>query len=317
MFHKMFFCGTVISSVLAVSFVFAQDLAVPELLVPKNGSTVSATPQLDWSTVSKTEWYELYVGTESWEIAGGASAYKIKSSEALLPGTYQWGVWACNSDGCSESTVWTFTVAAGTPSSPQLTSPCGQSNVSLTPVFTWSKVSADHYYVHISDFGSRILTFQTSLNIGSGDFGSLEAGKNYSWYVEACSAEEKCSNSSSCGFVTKSSTSGGSPTGGSPTGGSPTGGSCPAGQICNPLKYGNFEDLIKAIINDFLIPVGITVAGIMFVIAGALFVTSAGDPEKVRTARRVMIYTAVGLAVILLASGLIAVLQSILGSPTS
>jgi len=92
---------------------------------------------------------------------------------------------------------------------------------------------------------------------------------------------------------------------------------CPAGQICNPLKYGNFEDLVKAIINDFLIPVGITVAGIMFVIAGALFVTSAGDPEKVRTARRVMIYTAVGLAVILLASGLIAVLQSILGSPTS
>ena len=55
----------------------------------------------------------------------------------------------------------------------------------------------------------------------------------------------------------------------------------------------------------------------MFVIAGALFVTSAGDPEKARTARRVMIYTAVGLAVILLASGLIAVLQSILGSPTS
>ena len=84
---------------------------------------------------------------------------------------------------------------------------------------------------------------------------------------------------------------------------------------CLNTITGNF--IFLKIINDFLIPVGITVAGIMFVIAGALFVTSAGDPEKARTARRVMIYTAVGLAVILLASGLIAVLQSILGSPTS
>ncbi|OGZ21657.1 MAG: hypothetical protein A2922_00325 [Candidatus Nealsonbacteria bacterium RIFCSPLOWO2_01_FULL_43_36] len=87
---------------------------------------------------------------------------------------------------------------------------------------------------------------------------------------------------------------------------------CPTGQICNPLKYGNFEDLISGIIKDFLIPVGISVAGIMFLVAGVMFVTSAGDPGKTKTARDIMIYTAVGLAVILLASGLIKVLQSLL-----
>lgn len=87
---------------------------------------------------------------------------------------------------------------------------------------------------------------------------------------------------------------------------------CPTGQICNPLKYKSVECLVEAII-DFLIKLSIPVAAIMFVIAGVMFVTSAGDPEKVRTARKVMIYTAVGLAVIILASGLIKVLQSILG----
>ena len=59
--------------------------------------------------------------------------------------------------------------------------------------------------------------------------------------------------------------------------------------------------------------IGSPIAGVMFVVAGVMFVTSAGDPERVRTARRVMIYTAVGLAVILVASGLIKVLQSLLG----
>lgn len=88
---------------------------------------------------------------------------------------------------------------------------------------------------------------------------------------------------------------------------------CLPGQICNPLSYCNIEDLIKAIVNDFLIPVSISVAAIMFVIAGIVLVTSAGDPGKARTARSIMIYTAVGLAVILAASGLIKVLQSLLG----
>ena len=86
---------------------------------------------------------------------------------------------------------------------------------------------------------------------------------------------------------------------------------CPSGQICNPLQYGNFEDLVNAVIR-FLITIGTPIAAIMFVIAGIVFVTSAGDPGRVKTARSIMIYTAVGLAVILVASGLIKVLQSLL-----
>ncbi len=85
---------------------------------------------------------------------------------------------------------------------------------------------------------------------------------------------------------------------------------CPAGQFCNPLAYDNFQDLVDAIAR-FVFNLGLVVAPIMFVIAGIMFVTSAGDPEKTKTARRMALYTAIGFAIIVAASGLIKVLQSL------
>lgn len=90
---------------------------------------------------------------------------------------------------------------------------------------------------------------------------------------------------------------------------------CPDNQICNPLQYGSFDELVNAVIR-FLIIIGSPIAAIMFVIAGIVFVTSAGDPGRVRTARSIMIYTAVGFAIILVASGLIKVLQTLLSGST-
>lgn len=83
-------------------------------------------------------------------------------------------------------------------------------------------------------------------------------------------------------------------------------------EIENPLKAESFQELVDAIIN-FIFWAGITIAPIMFILAGFWFVTSMGDPERVRTARKIMLYTAIGLAIILLAKGLILVLKSILG----
>lgn len=87
---------------------------------------------------------------------------------------------------------------------------------------------------------------------------------------------------------------------------------CPPGQFCNPLKYGSFEELVGAI-TKFVFNMALVVAPIMIVIAGIMFVTSAGDPEKVKKAREVALYTVIGFAVIIAASGLIKVLQSLLG----
>lgn len=90
--------------------------------------------------------------------------------------------------------------------------------------------------------------------------------------------------------------------------GQPSGKAC----LCNPLASANFEDLVNTVIM-FLIKISIPIATIMFVIAGIVFVTAAGDPAKFKKAKDIMVYTGVGLAVILVASGLIKVLQSLLG----
>ena len=55
------------------------------------------------------------------------------------------------------------------------------------------------------------------------------------------------------------------------------------------------------------------IAPVMLIIAGFLFVTSGGSPERVQTAKKMMLYTLIGLVIILLAKGLITMLKSILG----
>lgn len=84
--------------------------------------------------------------------------------------------------------------------------------------------------------------------------------------------------------------------------------------IPNPLSVGSFEELLDAVVN-FVFWIGITLAPVMLIIAGFIFVTSAGSPERVNTAKKWALYTIIGLAIVLLAKGLVAVLQSIIGVP--
>ncbi|MDP2910087.1 MAG: hypothetical protein Q8N69_03405, partial [bacterium] len=57
------------------------------------------------------------------------------------------------------------------------------------------------------------------------------------------------------------------------------------------------------------------IVGIFAIIyAGYLFLFSAGDPEKVRTARHLIIYAIIGIIVVFLSKGIINLLLSILGS---
>lgn len=86
-------------------------------------------------------------------------------------------------------------------------------------------------------------------------------------------------------------------------------------EIENPLKYDTFEDLINAFIN-FIFWVGIAIAPIMILIAGFNFLTAGGDPKKVDTAKKIILYTVIGLAIVLLAKGLIGIIKQILGVET-
>ncbi len=53
---------------------------------------------------------------------------------------------------------------------------------------------------------------------------------------------------------------------------------------------------------------------LMAVVAGFFFITSAGDTEKLRKAKDILIWTMIGAAVILLANGLVAIVKQLTGT---
>ncbi len=83
--------------------------------------------------------------------------------------------------------------------------------------------------------------------------------------------------------------------------------------IENPLKGGasDFTSLVK-IIAQWIFNLAIPIAVAMIVYAGILFLTAAGDTSKVTKAKEVLKYAVIGLAIILIGSGFVTLIQSIL-----
>lgn len=81
-----------------------------------------------------------------------------------------------------------------------------------------------------------------------------------------------------------------------------TGSSCPSGVVCltNPLGASGIstpQQLIGKVINSVLGVVG-SLALIMFIYGGLVWMTSAGNTEKVKKGREIIIWSAIGLFVI-------------------
>lgn len=87
-----------------------------------------------------------------------------------------------------------------------------------------------------------------------------------------------------------------------------------SGQITidNPLTANTFDELIGFIVN-FVFNIAIILAPLMIIIAGFYFVTAAGDPGKIQTAKKIIFWTLFGVLITLLATGLISMLKQVLG----
>lgn len=83
--------------------------------------------------------------------------------------------------------------------------------------------------------------------------------------------------------------------------------------IPNPLKGGasDFASLVT-VIAQWIFNLAIPIAVAMIVYAGVLFLTAQGNPQKVTKAKDVLKWAIVGLAIILIGSGFITLIQSIL-----
>ena len=86
-------------------------------------------------------------------------------------------------------------------------------------------------------------------------------------------------------------------------------------KIDNPLKANTLWELLDAII-VFIFYLAVPIAVIMIIIAGFYFVTAAGEPNKITTAKQIILYTLIGLLIILCSTGLIKLFGEIFGVKT-
>ncbi len=78
-----------------------------------------------------------------------------------------------------------------------------------------------------------------------------------------------------------------------------------------PKPIGSLDGLVNAIKDPLWVIFGL-IALICFVIAGILFLTSAGDPEKVKLARTAFLWGVVGVVVGILAYSIVAIIETAL-----
>ena len=81
--------------------------------------------------------------------------------------------------------------------------------------------------------------------------------------------------------------------------------------FCSPLEAQSFDDLVYSVTN-FIFNIAMALVPVMVIIAGFYFITAAGDPERIKTAKKIILWTFVGLLIVLLTYGLIDVLKNLL-----
>lgn len=81
--------------------------------------------------------------------------------------------------------------------------------------------------------------------------------------------------------------------------------------VPNPVKADNLTELLADIAN-FIFIIAIPIAVIAILISGIKYLTAGGNEDKINSARRALVWTAVGLVIILIGKGIISVIQSLL-----
>lgn len=82
--------------------------------------------------------------------------------------------------------------------------------------------------------------------------------------------------------------------------------------IPNPLKWDTIEKVIAGVI-DFIFWVAMALVPLMIIIGAFFFITSGGNPEKVRTAKNIILWTVIGFTIVLLAKGIVSMVLEIIG----
>ena len=82
-------------------------------------------------------------------------------------------------------------------------------------------------------------------------------------------------------------------------------------RLRNPLVCQTLLECIERITN-FIFYIAIILVPLMIIIGAFYLITSAGDPNRTKAGKNIIIYTLIGLFFILLAKGVIALIKSLL-----
>lgn len=80
----------------------------------------------------------------------------------------------------------------------------------------------------------------------------------------------------------------------------------------NPLEAGSIPEVIAAIA-DWIFIIGLALVILMDIIAGIVFITAGGEPDRITTAKRIFFWKAIGAAVIIVSKGISGIIRYIIG----
>jgi hypothetical protein len=93
------------------------------------------------------------------------------------------------------------------------------------------------------------------------------------------------------------------------TGTTTTTGGSGTGIISNPIKATSFSDLIN-MITKWILDIALVLAPLVIVYGGFTYITAAGDPGKMETGKKIIIYAVIGFILALLATSLVDVFKT-------
>ena len=79
-------------------------------------------------------------------------------------------------------------------------------------------------------------------------------------------------------------------------------------EIKSPIEATSIEALVNNLIN-FIFYIALAMAPLMIIIGAFYLLTAGGSPSRVETGRNIILYTLIGFVLILLAKGLVALIQ--------
>ena len=79
---------------------------------------------------------------------------------------------------------------------------------------------------------------------------------------------------------------------------------CKSGELCNPIKANSISEFLTDALNAFT-TIAFPIVVLMIIYSGFLFVAAQGNEEKLKTAKRTIMWTIVGALIVLGATVLV------------